>query len=419
MSSCGDANHHHNNNSNMNTGIGAYKNACRLAEADLWEHFHDIFDAIMMIDRSDPPFGDLLDSSCNSHGNCWLGNCDEAPPPLVMHTSLSQQLLTLDEIDHGQNAHRRRPKQQQQKMRRNTRNYNAETYPYRWMGESIVKCLVREAIEGYLLPKLDFNVLDVGCSVGGTFYHLLPKSQSASLSLSPPTPGASDLSHKNTKHLTRKFSYHGIAASAAEIYHAQLFMDWYKLNGQRVNVTIEQKSFDDPHFSVGLSLWHSYTAIVAIDSLSFSRNLRDMVANLMKSLQSGGVFVVVDDISIPSEAGRIAMDSTHRWPSLTTHDAWTDVFTKLKCKVQLVHDLSLEFELDFAKVPPPTREHQHGHDGRRNDCLSSAFCSSNWWFSLSHAGAALISFFRCIFCQCLDEFVDICTPVVETGSGSH
>ena len=397
VSSC-DASRNNNNNNNMNTGIGAYESACRLAEADLWERFHDIFDSIMMTDGSDPPFGNLLDSSCNSHGNRWAGNFDEAPPPLVMHTSLSQQLLTLDVIDHDRDSHRRAKKQQQQKLRGSTRNYNAEKYPYRWLGESIVNRLVREAIDSYLSAKLDLNVLDVGCGVGGTFYALLPENRTAFSSSLP----ATDSSHKTTKQLTRKFSYHGIAVSAAEIYHAQLFMDRYKLNDQIVNLTLEQRSFDDPGLSVGRSSSsRSYTAIVAIDSLSFSRNLRDTVVNLMKLLQSGGVFVVVDDVSLPSEAGRIAMDPTHRRPSLTTHDAWTEIFTELKCKVQLVRDLSLEYELDLAIVPPHLREGQHRHDGRRNNRLPSAFRLSDWWFSLSHAGGAFISFFDAFFASAL------------------
>jgi hypothetical protein len=148
---------------------------------------------------------------------------------------------------------------------------------------------------------------------GGTLYSLLPDN--------------------NQKQQT--FTYHGIAISGSEIYHAKKIAEHHGL----VNATFSQQSFDTPDAN-------TYTLIVAIESLSSSRNLRATIRNLMASLRPGGVFVAVDHVALPSyEEDRLAMP---RQPSIVINSYWLDSLEEANCKVEVVRDLGLEYELGFS-----------------------------------------------------------------------
>lgn len=164
-------------------------------------------------------------------------------------------------------------------------------------------------------PRVDKEskqfVLDVGCGVGG-FSHAVPGS----------------------------WKYHGVSASLLEIEVAR--------QSANENAYFYQQSFDRP-FPV-----NSYTAAIAIDSLSFSRHLADTLQQIVSSLAPGGVLVVMDDVididlsgkeegsSVDEEPGSTVVA---RRPSLVAHSTWMTSLAESGCNVTTARDLSSEYEV--------------------------------------------------------------------------
>lgn len=84
------------------------------------------------------------------------------------------------------------------------------------------------------------------------------------------------------------FHYHGISLNGAEIMQARREASRQEVDPAKV--MFDQLSFDD--LSLGKS---SYSAVLAIESLTFSRNLTATLSNLSRTLTPGGILIVVDD----------------------------------------------------------------------------------------------------------------------------
>ena len=120
-------------------------------------------------------------------------------------------------------------------------------------------------------------------------------------------------------------------------------------------MAFDQRSFDQPLPP------QNYTVAVAVESLSYSRNLENTVGNIVQSLVPGGVLIIVDDVVAvadhphPSDASDNGndvevptvvadADATLR-PSLVPHAAWIAALEAARCDVQVMRDLSLEYQV--------------------------------------------------------------------------
>jgi SAM-dependent methyltransferase len=195
-----------------------------------------------------------------------------------------------------------------------------------------VNRLVREAVQDHLLllkndnttatnggeqhKSLDWRILDVGCGVGGTLYAMLPDNCRG---------------HK----LEHKFSYTGVSTSIAEIHFANSLLVHHRLHSGHA-IQFRQQSFDQT-LPEG-----EFTVAVAIESLSYSRNLENTVGNICASLKPGGVLVIVDDVVYP-DVHVSDVDATLR-PSLVPHSSWMTVLRGF-CTAVEARDLSLEYQV--------------------------------------------------------------------------
>jgi cyclopropane fatty-acyl-phospholipid synthase-like methyltransferase len=268
---------------------GDYKIPCRLAEAQLWEAFRNYLTTLTA-----PCQG----SDCD-HSFLLLQD-SERESPFALHTVLSKTIIPLQELD-GATSKRRSSSSVKLAVPR-----HQPQHPFRWLGESYVNSHVRQAIEKYLPPKREYQMLDIGCGVGGTLYSLLPDPQEQS---------------------KRKFSYHGMTVSPAEAYHAHRLVAHHSLDF--LDIQFQLASYDAP-------ITHRYTVMVAIESLTNSLNLQHTLINLLSALKSGGVFVLVDDVYASGYG--------------ISHSMWLDFFEQAKCSVKFVQDLSMEYEMQFRKT---------------------------------------------------------------------
>jgi len=85
---------------------------------------------------------------------------------------------------------------------------------------------------------------------------------------------------------------------------------------------------------------------VAIEALSFSRNLEKSVTNIVDALDVGSVLVVADDVFL-EENGADDIDDSVR-PSVVPHASWLAAFRAAGCTVVAQRDLSLQYELSGA-----------------------------------------------------------------------
>ena len=277
-----------------------YTEICRLSDAVLWAKYREYLLT--------------LDEPCLSPSECrhtlLEGRYHESP--FTLHTSLSQNLLRYEEVN--------RPFVSSTRATVPSQHRTSSNIPdHRWLGESAVNQLVRQALNDYL-PKQDPKILDVGCGVGGTLFSLLPAA------------------------FTRKrFQYHGITSNGAEILFAERLLEYHGLN-HIDGIRFEERNYDDALPA------RSYNLVVAIESLSYSSDLEFSLRNLLQSLQKGGFLLVVDDVlAVEQEQyearSRIDAKYSELQPSLVPHKTWKSFLEKLGCKIQVARDLSLEYEL--------------------------------------------------------------------------
>jgi SAM-dependent methyltransferase len=263
--------------------------------------------------------------------------------------------------------------------------------PVNWLGgTSIINRLVRNALVQHLghdcgsnrggrsHSKRELRVLDVGCGIGGMLYALLPSPATLSSSSSVISTSSSSSSKTTTScGCWERLWYHGVSASAAEIYHANLLAEAHGLvvvNGAKqaqhqeddddrpnlnfhLNIQFQQVDFGQP----GALPTDQYTAAIAIESLSYSQNISNTLMNLYKTLPSGGVLVVVDDVAAfdrstqkrqqqkqQGTAGERRMKQLSlisARPSFLTHAQWIHEFDKVGFVIQDAVDIGLEYDL--------------------------------------------------------------------------
>ena len=365
-----------NNNAPSSSSLQYYYEssaACRLAEAALWEKFGD---ALVSSDNH-PSWWELLLSwipggteGANQRQSATFQSFEEYDDtnnaPYAMHSTLTQTLITQSQLDATPSsssliAHhysRKVARRQPQLPKPNPIHPSSRRTR---LGDSTVNRLVLSAVQRHLQQQQqqknstgrsattnkDLTILDVGCGVGGTLYAL--------------TPLLTDYSRQQQQQQPRNVvSYHGIAVSAAELYHAQQLYERHHRDMEAeertpsslsLNVTFTQHDFDNRPLPKDF-----YTVLLAIESLSYSRNLTKTLESLLSSLKRGGVLLVVDDVAAaaaaPSEAGRQgALDLTRmqqqqqQQPSLIPHRAWEALLRDLGCPLRVGYDLTLEYEL--------------------------------------------------------------------------
>jgi cyclopropane fatty-acyl-phospholipid synthase-like methyltransferase len=289
-------------------GDGRYRQACRMAEASLWQLLY-------------PSYPQMVDCTLNE---CVLQEGIEKYPLYALHYSVREEWIPMEQVGEG---------------RRRNRNIvrvpPSQPTALQWLGETTVNRLVREALEehqttttsGALMKE---HLLDVGCGVGGTLYALLP----------------------STSHT--KLSYHGISISAPEIHQAQRLASMHQLlpsdttTTTTMDIQFTQHNFDDP-------LKDAYTSMIAIDSLSYSHNIQDTLTNLVSSLQRGGTMILVTDVVAPwaePAAINLLVNVTAR-ASLLTHAEWNQQLESHGLIIQQVRDLGLEFDLHILQAQSP------------------------------------------------------------------
>lgn len=303
--------------------------ACRITDASLWERYHDSL---------------LTEDSLLQYDNSLVQENGHSTAPLALHTVLRQPIVpvTLGSTNKG-NLEARRSTMDQ--------SLNTTAYPLRWMGETIITKLVRQATDKYSTSTLMktnkvLSILDVGCGVGGLLYALMPS---------------------DTKTLPEPLSYHGITISAAEVFHAQRFLQHHNVSYMNNNIRLQQHSFDNP-----LDDKSAYNVVVAIESLRFSQNIDATMKNLVQSLQPGGVLIIVDDVAMSSNNFAATRLEGLGQPMVLSHSSWLEVLERNNCAIQEVRDLSLEYELMGLT--------SHGSFTVKHDDSASRHSSS--WISL-------------------------------------
>ena len=275
----------------------SYLSACRLAEAELWNHIHL------------PPFEDCTMESCSVDGH-------EEYPFYAMHTMVRQEWIHLDEIE----VLNKRNKPKSWSFRKST----SQTSPLQWLGETTVNRLVRESLFAIQQPSSSIKLLDVGCGIGGTLYSLL-----------------------QSKIEQERLTYHGISISAPEIHQALRQRDIHQLESSKF--VFERKNFDD-------FLGQTFSAMVAIESLSFSPELNLTLKNLAAALQSRGTLIIVDDVVTPwakSTEVQNIRKATGR-SSLLTHKEWKQVLSSSGFAIKEVRDIGLEMDIpELLSAPEP------------------------------------------------------------------
>lgn len=280
-----------------------YEKVCRISEASLWSQYK----AYML----------MLDGSCDvEHGDCLHQMLDGyyREAPFSMHTTLSRSLITLEDLELSTfSSFLAQMNRHSEKLYKKNEQGGVS-----WLGDTTVNRLVGQVIREYLPANQDLNVLDVGCSVGGTLYPLIS-------------------SHRLTTERNQSFRYHGISLSGTEIEFARRLAVYHDIPSDLA--FFEQSNFDTP-----LSP-STYSAIMAIETLSYSPHIEKTLSNLIKSLKVGGIFIIVDEVVVPGQQESINDLDLQSQASLFSHTFWIAAFDAVGCKLEIARDLSLEYEV--------------------------------------------------------------------------
>jgi SAM-dependent methyltransferase len=309
---------------------GKYMPACRMAEG----HLHNKYRAYMLHLREAKQEAVAANRTFACPGeDCWHEALDEisAEAPFVLHTALRQDLITLQEVDapHPSTRADRTGYHDGRPQNRNTPAKAVDKNQLKWLGDTTVNRLVREALEEYMPQTgLQRRILDVGCGVAGTFFALYK----------PPPPLSKNERARAAVNYKTRLVYTGITVSRAEAEMARELILLHGITNLK-DVSIDVRSFDDP-------LPRGFTATIAIESLSYSRHFAATLNNLIEATVAGGILIVVDDVVVDHSRrrNRLAAGQELRH-SLLTHKEWMFAFDKIGCEVVLMRDLSLEYEL--------------------------------------------------------------------------
>jgi len=277
--------------------------ACRLAAARVWEYCG--------------PSHRLTITGCTLE-SCPALEGQLEYPMYAMHTLFHPPHIHISEIDHPRKLIKRT-----WPLRRHISSPAQSAI--RWLGETVLNRVLRETILEYLPSNMPMHMLDCGCGIGGTLYAMLDSKR-------PPA---------------KTFRYHGIALSEPEIYQAKQYLALHELDtpkaAQQSNseIVFERRDYDEP-------LNRTYSVIVAMESLSYSPRLARTIRNLVSSLQSKGVLLIMDDVLAPwvSEEDAKQLREDMGTPSLKSYAKWERIITNMQAlQLQYTYDLTLEFDM--------------------------------------------------------------------------
>jgi SAM-dependent methyltransferase len=276
------------------------------------------------------------------------------------------------------------------------------------LGDTTVNRLVQKAIETHLRLK-ELSVLDVGCGVGGTLYGGLLTGSSDGGNTTKHTVVKGHSKFENSRTLR---SYHGIAVSEAEIFHAQALADHYRRLGhlqQGPSIRFERRSFDDrleerSRNGTVNTTDSDYSVMIAVESLTYSRDLRKTLLNLLPRLRTGGIMVVVDDVVLGSDDAdrRIAVGILGRErPSLVTHSSWESFLRDAGCPLLEGYDLTFEHDLlvspedddrSACEMNDPSRSSWFSvlasFVASKANTLWRTYGASSWWWGFASSSSA-------------------------------
>lgn len=308
------------------------QDACRIAEANLWAFFRDYATQYL---------AELRD--------CTLRQCSRDSRNIMRRQLFSIPGRATD-LEYGQGPYAMHTiATREVVLWKNTRSKGGPWWaPHeeggrvkkglQWLGDTTVNQLVHEHLLRIAKTRKDgskdnFRVLDVGCAIGGTLYAL--------------TGAAEDRWVEGN--VFDRLYYTGIALSSAEITTARRLAVEHGMALERVR--FEQMSYD----SASLRDLGKFSAAIAIESLSFSRNILNTLSNLASVMKPGGILIIVDDAihtprgdrrNVTQVQSRIAAYSAaSSRPSLLTHSEWLKTLKDSGFDLMVVMDLGLHYAL--------------------------------------------------------------------------
>ncbi len=280
-----------------------YHKVCRISDALLWDQYK--------------AYSLKLDGSCSMgedlcYHNMLRDRYREAP--FSMHATLPQELITVEEL--GSSAFSKLIAGFNQHSSKRTMTKGKTDIS--WLGDTNVNRAVVQALQQYLPSDTRLFVLDVGCGVGGTLYPLVS-------------------TYASTAETNRKFRYYGISLSMAEIDFARRLAAYHDIASDVA--VFEQKNFDAPLSPA------TFSAVLAVESLSYSPDIEATLSNLLKSVQRRGLMIIVDGVSVAKPRQSPAGADPQFQGSFFSHTQWMTVLDHVGCKLELARDLGLEYEV--------------------------------------------------------------------------
>ena len=279
-----------------------YRRACYFAEAHLWTMFEDY----------------LLQEKCRHNGEeCLARKFGEGP--LALQARFTRNLIPVEDVLNDKTSTKRElfrlGKIPHSEPALENMAFLSSGTGKEWLGKSVPLVTMGDPFENNNSTLVrEISVLDVGCGVGAALYYLIPAN-------------------------TEFFNYHGITLSHAEVHFAREIARRHGVENDRV--LFEQRNYDERLAR------RSYDLILAIESLSFSPNLENTIANLVSMLQPGGVLTVGDEFVLPRHKSSMdAMRAARRAPSFDSILHYTALMEKYGCHVQYVREYGMEFQFE-------------------------------------------------------------------------
>eukprot|EP00550_Attheya_septentrionalis_P001515 CAMPEP_0198291182 /NCGR_PEP_ID=MMETSP1449-20131203/8797_1 /TAXON_ID=420275 /ORGANISM="Attheya septentrionalis, Strain CCMP2084" /LENGTH=747 /DNA_ID=CAMNT_0043989787 /DNA_START=100 /DNA_END=2343 /DNA_ORIENTATION=- len=345
-----------------------YEGACRVAETHVWEQFRDVG---MELNSSSHIWDRIVKIPGRSNDE-QLGHA-----PFAMHTIATKS--TYNPFSAWMTTTTTTPRRRTSDPSSMTNNNKNKTCPsgqeenndsldISWLGHSMVNQLVSDTVRtvyesgnsGIISSKskggqmAPFQILDLGCGVGGTLYALASIFHDLTvMTCSGSHSSSSRPTGSSTQHASfAPVKYRGISLGSAEILQARGLAKWHGMNLNRV--TFDQGSFDSASPVVGTS--SNNNVVIAIESLAFSHNLTATLSNIYNALKPGGVLIVVEDVVVhPSPQVKSYSKTTDR-PSLLSHSTWIQTLSSIGFSIDQVQDIGLQYELPQLFLSPSERK---------------------------------------------------------------
>jgi SAM-dependent methyltransferase len=377
-----------------------YEGACRVAETHVWEQFRDvglelnssshIWDRIVKIPGrfQDEAFGHapfamhtIVTKSIYNPFSAWMTTTTiprrrtSVPSSMKRTYNPFSAWMTTTTTPRPQTSD---PSSMTNGNEKNNTCENKDSLDISWLGDSMVNQLVSDTVRtlyeaansGIINSKskggqvAPFQILDVGCGVGGTLYTLA----SVFRDLAVMKCGShSSTSTRNQHAALPPVKYRGISLASAEILQARGLAKWHGMNVNRV--TFDQGSFDSASPVVGTS--SNNNVVIAIESLAFSHNLTTTLQNIYNVLKPGGVLIVVEDVVVHASPQVKSYSATTDRPSLLSYSTWIQTLSSIGFSVDQVQDIGLQYELPQLFLSPSERKMLN---------------RTNWWWWLGGQG---------------------------------